>query len=167
MRLKLLGAAHPDVARSRYALAGLLRAKGDAAGALEECRQVVVQRGRSLPDSHPMISATLLVMGLALLDLRRPRDAEPALRESLEIRRASLPAGHWLSASSESALGACLTAERRFGEAEGLLLRARSSLDSALGAGHPRTVEARRRLVSLYEAWGRPEKAAAWRTSAH
>ena len=79
------------------------------------------------------------------------------------MRRQALPPGHWLIASSESVLGACLTAERRFPEAEALLLQARAGLESSRGHDHERTVEARQRLVALYEAWGRPDRAAAWR----
>jgi serine/threonine-protein kinase len=163
LRLKLLGPEHPDVTWSRFALAGLLRARGDSEGALRECRQVLALRGRVLPDTHPMVAGTLLTMGLSFMDLGRPREAEPLLRESLELRRRALPPGHWLISSSESALGACLTAERRYREAETLLLRAQASLESSRGHDHERTVEARRRLVALYKAWGQPGRASAYR----
>ena len=136
---------------------------GDAEAAFRECQQVLALRGRVLPEGHPMVAAALQVAGLSLLDLGRAHEAEPPLRESLELRRKALPPGHWLVASSESVLGACLTAERRFPEAEALLLRAHAGLLSSRGPDHERTVEARQRLVALYEAWGRPGRAAAWR----
>ena len=63
-------------------------------------------------------------------------------------------------------LGACLTAEGRYAEAEALLLRAHAGLESSRGRDHERTVEARQRLVALYEAWGRPDRAARWRAGA-
>jgi tetratricopeptide (TPR) repeat protein len=163
MRRRLLGAEHPDTTRSMYALAYLLRTRGDAEGAARLCRDVLALRGRLLPDGHPMVAGTLQILGLSLLDLGRAREAEPLLRESLELRRQALPPGHWLVASSESVLGACLTAERRFTEAEALLLHAYAGLESSRGRDHERTVEARRRLVALYEAWGRPDRAAPWR----
>jgi non-specific serine/threonine protein kinase/serine/threonine-protein kinase len=163
LRLKRLGTDHPDVARSRYALAYLLRAKGDHEGAARLGREVLALRGRVLPDAHPMVAGAMQVLGLSLVDLGRAGEAEPILRESLKLRRQALPPGHWLIASSESVLGACLTAERRFPEAEALLLQARAGLESSRGHDHERTVEARRRLVALYEAWGRPDRAAAWR----
>ena len=165
LRLKLLGPEHPDVARSRFALASLLRLKGDTEAAIRECRLVLALRGHVLPDAHPMVAATQQIMGLALVDLGRPREAEPLLRESLELRRKAWPPGHWYIASSESVLGACLTAERRYAEAEALLLRAHDGLESSRGRDHARTVEARQRLVALYQAWGRPDRAAAWRGS--
>jgi tetratricopeptide (TPR) repeat protein len=163
LRLELLGPDHPEVARSRYALAGLLRRRGDPQGALALCRQVLALRGRTLPEAHPMVAATLQVAGLSLVDLGRAREAEPLLRESLSLRRRALPPGHWLVASSESVLGACLAAERRFAEAEPLLLRSAAALERARGRDHERTVEARARVAALYEEWGRPGRAAAWR----
>jgi len=81
-----------------------------------------------------------------------------------EAERQALPAGHWLIAASESALGACLVAGRRFREAEALLLHGYEGLRVSRGDTHERTVEARLRLVALYEAWGRPDRAAAFRT---
>jgi non-specific serine/threonine protein kinase/serine/threonine-protein kinase len=166
LRLKRLGSNHPDVARSRYALAHLLREKGDAEGALQECRQVLALRGSFLADAHPMVAATQQVMGLALLDLGRPGEAERVLIDSLELRRKALPPDHWLIASSESVLGACLAAESRYPEAEALLIHAHAGLESSRGPDHARTVETRQRLVALYEAWGQPDRAAAWRRPA-
>jgi tetratricopeptide (TPR) repeat protein len=166
MRRRLLGPEHPDTTRSLYALAYLLRAKGDHEGAARLGREILALRGRVLPDAHPMVAGAMQVLGMSLVDLGRPREAEPFLRESLELRRRALPAGHWLIASAESTLGSCLTAERRFREAEPLLLHGLEGLRAAQGEDHELTVEARRRLVALYEAWGRPERAAAWRTQA-
>ena len=88
------------------------------------------------------------------------------MRESLELRRRALPAGHWQIASSESCPRGCLTAAGRYREAEGLLLRAHAALAEALGETHERTLDARKRLVALYEAWGRPSKADRFRARA-
>ncbi len=167
MRRKLLGPEHPDTTRSTYALAYLLRRKGDPQGAVDLCRQVLALRGRVLPDAHPMVAATQQVEGLSLMDLGRAREAGPLLRESLELRRRALPPGHWLIAASESALGACAVAGRRFSEAESLLLHGYEGLRTSLGDAHERTIEARLRLVNLYEAWGRPDRAAAYRAGSH
>jgi serine/threonine-protein kinase len=166
IRRRVLGPEHPETTWSMYALAYLLRAKGDHEGAAGLSRDVLALRGRLLPDGHPMVAGTMQILGLSLVDLGRAREAEPLLRESLDLRRKALPPGHWLVSSSESVLGACLTAEGRYAEAEKLLLRAHTGLESSRGRDHARTVEARRRLVALYEAWGRPDRAAAWRGGA-
>jgi tetratricopeptide (TPR) repeat protein len=163
MRRKLLGPEHPDTTWSLYALADLLRATGDAEGAIGHCRQILALRGRVLPPGHPMVAAALQVMGLSLVDLGRAAEAEPLLRESLKLRREALPPGHRLIASSQSVLGACLAARGRFPEAEPLLLAGYRGLEASRGPDHVQTIEARRRLVTLYEVWGRPDRAAAWR----
>jgi tetratricopeptide (TPR) repeat protein len=166
IRREALGKEHPDTARGLYALAGLLRTRGEPAQAEALSREALALRGRVLPETHPMLAALLQVLGLSLVDQGRVREAEPLLRESLELRRAALPPGHWLLASSESVLGACLTALRRYPEAEALLLHAQEALLGSLGPGHERTLEARRRLVGLYEAWGRPRLADPFREAA-
>jgi hypothetical protein len=113
-----------------------------------------------------MVPAILQVLGLSLLDEGRARQAEPLLRESPDLRCRSLPAGHWLIASSEGVLGGCLTALHRYREAERLLLRAHAAMSATLGETHERTVDTRRKLVALYETWGRPAKAEAFRLPA-
>jgi eukaryotic-like serine/threonine-protein kinase len=166
MRRRLLGPEHPDTTRSMYALAYLLRAKGDPESAARLGRDVLALRGRVLADSHPMVAASMAIVGLSLLDLRRAGEAEPLLRESLALRQKSLPPGHWLIASAESTLGECLTAEGQYAEAETLLLRAHASLESSRGKSADARVvdQATRRVVALYEAWGKAGTAALWRT---
>jgi tetratricopeptide (TPR) repeat protein len=159
IRREALGNEHPDTARALYALAGLLRARSEPAQAEALCREALALRGRVLPDTHPMVAALLQVRGLSLLDQARAGEALPLLRESLQLRKGTLPKDHWLIASSESVVGACLTALRRFREAETLLLRADAGLGASLGPGHERTLETRKRLVRLYEAWGKPRLA--------
>ena len=161
IRQRLLGQEHPDTTRSMYALAHLLRTKkGEPEEAARLCREVLVLRGAALSDSHPMVAATLQLEGLSLMDLGQIGEAEPLLRESLELRRRSLPPGHWLIAASESSLGSCLKARGRYPEAETLMLHGYEGLKSSRGEANEVTVEARQRLVVLYEAWGKPEKAA-------
>jgi hypothetical protein len=109
-----------------------------------------------------MVAGAMQILGMSLMDLGRAGEAEPFLRESLELRRRALPPGHWLIASAESMLGSCLTAQRRFREAEPFLLHGFGGLKAARGDEHELTVEARRRLVRLYGTWGRPERAAVW-----
>jgi tetratricopeptide (TPR) repeat protein len=167
LRREILGAEHPDTVRSVYALAYLLRTRGAAREAEALCREALALRGRILPDSHPMVAGVLQVLGLSLVEQGRVAEAEPVLRESLELRRRALPAGHWLIASSEGILGDCLAKRGRFAEAEALLLHSLEQLAGSMGQDHERTAEARRRLVALYEAWGRPSKADVLRAKVH
>ena len=64
-------------------------------------------------------------------------------------------------------LGGSLLGQKKYALAEPLLisgyegLKAREATIAA--AGKPRLPEAGQRLVKLYDAWGKPEKAAEWR----
>jgi tetratricopeptide (TPR) repeat protein len=150
----------------RKRLAYLLRSRGGAREAEALCREALALRGRVLPDAHPMVAAVLQVLGLSLVEQGRAAEAEPVLRESLELRRRALPAGHWLIASSEGILGDCLAKRGRFVEAEAWLLRSLDELAGSMGEDHERAVEGRRRLVALYEAWGKTSKADRFRAAA-
>jgi hypothetical protein len=110
-----------------------------------------------------MVPFAMGLLGRALGPLGRHEEAERWLRESLALRTRTLPAGHWALASSRSALGAHLVLAGRFGEAEPMLLEAEQTLAAALGDRAPIVADARRRLVDLYVAAGRPAEAEAWR----
>jgi hypothetical protein len=65
--------------------------------------------------------------------------------------------------ATKSLLGATLAALARYDEAETVLLDAQRDLDATAG---PQSRDARAtltRLVALYDAWQRPEEAAAYR----
>ena len=84
------------------------------------------------------------------------------LRESLRLRRETLPEGHWLILSSESILGGHMVAARRFDEAAALLLPAERKLVDARGEDAPVVNDVRKRIVTLYKAWGKNDEAAEW-----
>jgi len=105
------------------------------------------------------------VLGVTLTRAGNAANGEPYLREALDIRRKVLPAGHWLTANIVSQLGECFTAQKRYIEAEPLLMEGYNGLKTSLGESHPRTAEASQRLVSLYEAWKKPEMVARFRAS--
>ena len=75
------------------------------------------------------------------------------------LRRA-LPEEHWKIAAADVALGGLLTAEGRYAEAEPCLTAGYDLLRTVRGEHVSYTQDARRRLAELYEAWGRPERAA-------
>ena len=74
-----------------------------------------------------------------------------------------MPKGHWATANTESLLGGCLTKQGRYDEAEPFLLNSYPTIASAPGVPPARVRQALERIVALYEAWGKPEKASEWR----
>ena len=59
--------------------------------------------------------------------------------------------------------GTSLKERKRYQEAESALLPAHADLSAGLGPMHDETITAVRVLVDLYDAWGKPDKAAEWR----
>jgi tetratricopeptide (TPR) repeat protein len=102
-------------------------------------------------------------LGLILNKTGRSREAEPYLREALEIRTRLLPGGNQLIGASEGALGECLTTQKRYAEAEPLLQRSYATMKVVQGERSPLTLEAVRRLAALYQTWGKREQAARYR----
>jgi tetratricopeptide (TPR) repeat protein len=153
----------PAIAQALYQWGIGLAEKGDARLAVEALREALQIQHRYASDGDAEVVGTRVALGWALTGSGQAKEAEPLLRDCLEIRRRILPAGHWQTASSESLLGACLTALGRYTEAEPLLLHAQADLQAVRDLPPARLRQARRRIVQLYEAWGKPKQAAAWR----
>ena len=66
-----------------------------------------------------------------------------------------------------SQLGGALTGQGKYGEAEPLVLKGYDGVtahEAKLPAeAKPRLLEAAERVVRLYEAWGKPDKATEWK----
>ena len=84
-------------------------------------------------------------------------------REALEEFRTQNGGGGFVAAMYRSDLGECLTKFNQFAEAEHKLLEARR-VTMSTSHEHERVQDAVRRLASLYEAWGKPKKAAEYLT---
>ena len=162
LRRKMLGDAHPDTAMSFFRLSDLLYKKGDYPGAELAAKESVqvFTRALAVPKDSIYFANPLMELGLILNKSGRFQEAESYLRQALEIRTRLLPKGNQLIAASQGALGECLTTEKRFADAEPLLLESYTTLKGVQGDHSPPTLEAARRLVTLYQAWGKPQEAA-------
>jgi hypothetical protein len=93
-------------------------------------------------------------------------DAEGVLREGLTLADTNWPAD-WHTFQLKSLLGASLLGQKRYAEAEPLLLagyEGKKQRHAEIPAQAKKVVtEALDQLVQLYDAWGKPEKAAKWR----
>jgi tetratricopeptide (TPR) repeat protein/predicted Ser/Thr protein kinase len=167
IRRKALPAQHPAVARSLSNLGTVLRYKGECAEAEALYREALAIVRAALPEDHPVIAARMENLALLLVEQRRLAEAEALLREALAIRQKALPSGDRALAETESKLGGCLTLAGRYDEAEALLFHSheilKDSPEDATPAQREIFEENLKRIVQLYDAWGRPEQAAEWR----
>jgi hypothetical protein len=108
----------------------------------------------------------LAQLGKALLQQRKWSEAESILRECLKIREAKLP-DDWSRFNTMSQLGGALLGQARYADAEPLVVRSYEGMKAREAKIPPkaklRLPEAAELVVRLYDACGRPERAAEWR----
>ena len=122
------------------------------------------QRTQRGPDDR-LLGKTLRQLARHYDAQRRPAEAEQRSRESLAQLRKGKPESDWEVARAKSELGGRLVARNAFAEAEPLLVSGYEALTADHNTPQQNLDEARDRLVRLYDAWGRPAQARAWRTA--
>jgi serine/threonine protein kinase/tetratricopeptide (TPR) repeat protein len=173
---KALGERHPVVATTLNTLSHVLAHERRYDEAAPVQREAVEIARAALGTDHQLVAIYTINLGSVELDRKNAAAAESAIREGLRIRahapglvpsrRRTLLEDDWSLGATKSLLGAALTALRRYDEAEVLLLDARQDLET-LRASRPVDVKPTlARLVDLYLVWGKPDRAAAYRTLA-
>ncbi|MFQ5568492.1 MAG: tetratricopeptide repeat protein [Rhodothermales bacterium] len=160
------GEGHPRTLMIMGNLAGALRDQKKYAETEAILRERVALARKHYPGHWRLGSALSRVLGKFLMESSAYAAAEPLLREGLAIYTHALGENHEWTAAARSLLGTCLMELGQYDEAERLLTKSYPLLRDALGDDHDWTREAREALVRLYTAWGKPEKAAAYRASA-
>ena len=173
MQRKALGDNHPVVASTLNSLARTLRDQrryDEAAEALQDALRIT--RG-AFGDDHQLVAIYTINLASIQRARNQPALAERLLHEGLRIRsrapgivpvrRRTAREDDWTLGAARSLLGACLLAERRYAEAETVLLDARRQLEALPASGGAEMKVAIARLIELYVAWGRTDKAAAFR----
>jgi serine/threonine protein kinase/Tfp pilus assembly protein PilF len=156
------GGEHPTVAEVLTNLGELLADRGQTAAAEEALEQSLAVRRAIFVKPHPDLAASLVALADFRLEQGDVAVAEELVREALQVQAATLPADHWRNAHARTVLGSCLAARGQFQEAEPLLLDGCDALQAARGAKDRNVQKTLRRLISLYEAWGRSDRAAEW-----
>jgi hypothetical protein len=129
-------------------------------------REVLARRRETTPAGGPLLAADLAQLGSNLLRQAKWSEAEPVLREGLAIRAKVRP-DDWSRFNLMSQLGGALLGQGKYAEAEPLVVQGYEGIKARAAkvptADKPRLPEAAERVVRLYEAWGRPEQAKAWK----
>jgi serine/threonine-protein kinase len=161
-----LGPDHGYVAMDYSNLAVVLRDRGRAADRREAeelfAKSVQVAR-KAYGDDHRSVAVNEVQYGLFLVRTGRLDEGERRVREGLRIFEAVHPSGHFQIDMARAMLGECLAARGRYEEAETLVVGGYDALRRSLGDRAGVTRRARAQVVRLYEAWGQPDKAAAYR----
>ncbi|MHC4698108.1 MAG: serine/threonine-protein kinase [Planctomycetota bacterium] len=165
---------HPDQAERLMGLAGSLlayeappvgRHVADSASPTTThppyC-QAVVAMSELGQHPHPL-PATFTDLVAIIEDRYTADEAEPLLRECVDVLEQSGSQPTWFAPHAMSAHGRCLIELGRYGEAETVLTGAYTTLSDTLGESHARTTGAIECLINLYEQTGRPDMSAEYR----
>jgi serine/threonine protein kinase len=153
----------------RWVSAQLLEAYAKAGRSAEAAKlvpELLADARKTAPKGSPQLAGALAQLGLTLLQAKAFADAEPLLRECLDIREKTQP-DHWTTFNVKSMLGGALLGRKAYAEAEPLLVAGCDGMKRREATIPPpasdRLTEALERLVQLYEATDRPDKAVIWR----
>jgi serine/threonine protein kinase len=160
-----LGSGHPDTLTSRAGLAAAYEALGCWAAAEDLRRENLARRRAGEKLDILLLAGDLVELSRDLVRQRKGSQAEPLLRECVAIREKAIP-DDWRRFFATSVLGHALLDQGRYAEAEPLLvagyegLKAREAKIPAVSKTH--LLDAAKEVVSLYEAWAKPERARSW-----
>jgi tetratricopeptide (TPR) repeat protein len=164
IRRRVLGTEHPATLNTLSDIAFVYQRQGEYRLAEIHTAQALAGRRHALGSEHPETMASAADLALAYLSQGKFGESEQLAREALEFDRKKQPAD-WQRFRAESVLGASLAGQKKFSEAEPLLLEgyqgmlARKERMSVPDWYH--LDRAREWIGRLYQAWGKPAKAAA------
>jgi tetratricopeptide (TPR) repeat protein/tRNA A-37 threonylcarbamoyl transferase component Bud32 len=163
------GGAHPLTLECRGNLAAAYEALGRYRAAEELERGTLARRRKGVKAASPLLAPDLVALGRNLLYQERWSEAEPILRESVVIFEKAMP-DDWSHFDALSMLGESLAGQQRYDEAEPALVAGYEGMaarESQIPVAQRSYVcEAAERVVRLYEAWDKPQKAAEWKMKA-
>jgi serine/threonine protein kinase len=142
---------------------------GKAPEAIALMKERLATARATFPPESPQLEAALSQAGVTLLRLKAWADAEPILRECLDLRESRQPQT-WTTSNTKSLLGSALLGQKKFAEAEPLLIQGyegQREREAAIPANSKvQFTRARDRVIQLYDEWGKPDQAAEWRKKA-
>lgn len=157
------GSEHLYTTLTKRRLGSLYRAQGR----YDEAEPLLVEAAevdrRVLGEQHPYTMASMKSLGSLYVNQDRYDEAEPLLCKALDAGREVLGEEHHYMLWFRNALAGLYVKQERYDEAETLLVEAVDIGGHALGEKHPETLQSLNALIELYKAWGKPEKAEAWR----
>jgi len=165
---RVLGPEHPDTLLTLSDFASMYQVLGKYAQAEIYATQALAGRRRALGSEHADTMASAADVALAYLSQGKFTESEPLAREAVAFCRKMQPED-WQRFRAETLLGASLSGEKKYAEAEPVLLGGYQGMlarkDRIDVPDWYHLDLARGWIVQLYQAWGKPGKAAEWSRS--
>jgi tetratricopeptide (TPR) repeat protein len=158
-----LGDGHKLTLQSMYGLVRVYTAQArykDTQILLDEAMEIGHRR---LREGHPAILRFMNALAVLRTKQENYVEAKRFFNEALRGRQQELGPDHPETLESKNDLAVLYNEQARYDEAEKLFLEAVEGRRLKLGDTHPHTLDSLYNLIDVYEAWGKPEKAAQWR----
>ena len=163
---RVRGPEHPTTLNTLSDFASMYQRQGKYALAETYAAQALAGRRHALGPEHPDTMASAADLALAYLSQGKFTESEPLARQAMEFDRKKQP-DDWQGFRAETLLGASVAGQKKYAEAEPLLLEGYQGMvarkDKMEAADQYHLDRAREWIVQLYQAWGKPEKAAEWK----
>ena len=163
---RTLGPEHPYIFSYLSDLVSVYQREGKYDLAGRYAAQALAGRRHALGPLHPDTASSEADLALAYMSQGKFAEAEPVAREAVEAEKKVQP-DDWQRYRAESLLGASLAGQRKYAEAEPLLLEGYRGIlarkDRIAGPDRYHLDLAHQWLIQLYQAWGKPDKAAEWK----
>jgi serine/threonine protein kinase/tetratricopeptide (TPR) repeat protein len=160
-----IGPDNPSTLESMAAFARTHFEAGSLKESLSLYEETLGRRLASLGRDHPATLGTMTDLARAYLR-QRPDRALTLARDCLAILEQKRP-DDWHTFDARSLLGASLLGLNKYAEAEPLLIRSYEEMKARERKIPPssrnRFAEAGARIIELYDAWGKDDKALEWR----
>lgn len=157
---KVYGTKAPPTIAPLSAVALAVEARGDSLAAIALWRELLSLLA-SRPPTDASVISTRRTLAIDLCATGAAAQGDSLIRAT--IAQANLDSTQIVSYRTQSAGAFCLTTAGRLDEAEPILLRAEAGLSARGASARREYTQTVAWLVYLYERWGKPEQAAAWR----
>jgi serine/threonine protein kinase/tetratricopeptide (TPR) repeat protein len=163
---RVLGPEHNYTLIFLTDLTSLYQRQGNYAMAQDYAALALAGRRKTFGSDHPLTMTSAADLALAYLSHGKFGESEPLAREALDFGRKKQP-DDWKRFRAESLLGASLAGQKQYAEAEPFLLEGYQGMaarkDQIAVPDRYHLYRAREWILQMYQAWGKPEKAAEWR----
>jgi serine/threonine protein kinase/tetratricopeptide (TPR) repeat protein len=163
---RVFGPKDPNTLTSTGGLALTYYLEGKYAQAEDLYTQTLAERKQRPGPDNPETLDNMADLALTYQAQEKFPSSEALAREAVERNRTKRPED-WQRFFAESLLGASLAGQKKYAEAEPLLLAGYGGMDArkdkVAAPDSYHLDRAREWVVQLYQAWGKPDKAAEWK----
>ncbi|WP_165271231.1 serine/threonine-protein kinase [Fodinibius halophilus] len=164
LRKNSLGKHHVLVGVNKRVLGDLYQKMGAYSEAEKYLTGAVKTFRTKYPDGHSRTAETLQLLGEVYMETDDPTHAEHQFQRALNIRLFNFDKTDPRTIETQLALGRCLTKLEKFSEAELYLKKSHTAAQKTKDQNPKLSRRAEQALIKLYENWGYPTKADAYRT---